>query len=191
VFERLLEKLVAALNTSGIPYMVIGGQAVLLYGEPRLTKDIDITLGIDPSQGMRLLDMLGRLDMKVLVDDPCDFLRKTFVLPALDKESGIRVDFIFSLSEYELAAIDRAPLVQIGESQIRFVTVEDLIIHKIIAGRQRDLEDVKAVLIKNPKFDRDYVYGWIRDFDASLSVDFELRLNLIVQQLTKSGLLAK
>jgi hypothetical protein len=25
--------------------MVIGGQAVLLYGEPRLTKDIDITLG--------------------------------------------------------------------------------------------------------------------------------------------------
>jgi len=26
--------------------MVIGGQAVLLYGEPRLTRDIDITLGI-------------------------------------------------------------------------------------------------------------------------------------------------
>jgi hypothetical protein len=26
--------------------MVIGGQAVLLYGEPRLTKDIDIALGI-------------------------------------------------------------------------------------------------------------------------------------------------
>jgi hypothetical protein len=25
--------------------MIIGGQAVLLYGEPRLTKDIDITLG--------------------------------------------------------------------------------------------------------------------------------------------------
>jgi hypothetical protein len=25
--------------------MVIGGQAVLIYGEPRLTRDIDITLG--------------------------------------------------------------------------------------------------------------------------------------------------
>lgn len=27
--------------------MVIGGQAILLYGEPRLTRDIDITLGIN------------------------------------------------------------------------------------------------------------------------------------------------
>jgi len=26
--------------------MVIGGQAVFLYGEPRMTKDIDITLGM-------------------------------------------------------------------------------------------------------------------------------------------------
>lgn len=29
--------------------MVIGGQAMLLYGEPRLTKEIDITLGVDLS----------------------------------------------------------------------------------------------------------------------------------------------
>ena len=27
--------------------MIIGGQAVLLYGEPRLTRDIDITLGVN------------------------------------------------------------------------------------------------------------------------------------------------
>lgn len=27
--------------------MIIGGQAVMVYGEPRLTKDIDITLGVD------------------------------------------------------------------------------------------------------------------------------------------------
>jgi hypothetical protein len=30
--------------------MVIGGQAVLLYGEPRLTRNIDITLGIDVNE---------------------------------------------------------------------------------------------------------------------------------------------
>ncbi len=29
--------------------MVFGGQAVLMYGEPRFTQDIDITLGIDTS----------------------------------------------------------------------------------------------------------------------------------------------
>jgi hypothetical protein len=46
MFKKLLKKIANELNNNNIPYMVIGGQAVLLYGEPRLTKDIDITLGI-------------------------------------------------------------------------------------------------------------------------------------------------
>jgi hypothetical protein len=37
--------------------MVTGGQAVLLYGEPRLTKDIDVTLGVDTDHLARLLDV--------------------------------------------------------------------------------------------------------------------------------------
>ena len=46
MLESLLEKTAAALENAAIPYMIIGGQAVLVYGEPRLTKDIDITLGV-------------------------------------------------------------------------------------------------------------------------------------------------
>ena len=46
MFQLLLKKIAFELSSNSIPYMVIGGQAVLLYGEPRLTKDIDITLGI-------------------------------------------------------------------------------------------------------------------------------------------------
>lgn len=46
MFQKLLKKIANELSAHNIPYMVIGGQAVLLYGEPRLTKDIDITLGI-------------------------------------------------------------------------------------------------------------------------------------------------
>jgi len=43
--ERLFKKTARELSSQNIPYMVIEGQAVLLYGESRLTKDIDITLG--------------------------------------------------------------------------------------------------------------------------------------------------
>jgi len=46
MFQKLLKKVANELNTHNIPYIVVGGQAVLLYGEPRLTKDIDITLGV-------------------------------------------------------------------------------------------------------------------------------------------------
>jgi hypothetical protein len=45
MFETLLERIALALEQAAVPYMVIGGQAVLLHGEPRLTKDIDVTLG--------------------------------------------------------------------------------------------------------------------------------------------------
>lgn len=41
MFKKILEKLAKELNNSKIPYMVIGRQAVLIYGEPRITKDID------------------------------------------------------------------------------------------------------------------------------------------------------
>ncbi|MBI4745658.1 MAG: hypothetical protein HY786_03715, partial [Deltaproteobacteria bacterium] len=48
MFEEILARIGAALDKYNIPYMIIGGQAVLLYGEPRLTRDIDITLGVSP-----------------------------------------------------------------------------------------------------------------------------------------------
>ena len=41
MFQDLLKRVAGELSRNAIPYMVIGGQAVLLYGEPRLTKDID------------------------------------------------------------------------------------------------------------------------------------------------------
>ncbi len=41
MFEEILSKIGASLNKHKLPYMIIGGQAVLLYGEPRLTRDIE------------------------------------------------------------------------------------------------------------------------------------------------------
>jgi len=55
MFARLLGKIATALNKDKIPYMVIGGQAVLVYGEPRATKDIDVTLGLG-IEGLPRLD---------------------------------------------------------------------------------------------------------------------------------------
>ncbi|MDI7252255.1 MAG: hypothetical protein QME89_06820, partial [Actinomycetota bacterium] len=56
--------------------------------------------------------------------------------------------------------------------EVKFASLEDLIIHKVIAGRPRDLEDVKVVLARNQEFDRDYVLSWLREFDRALQTDF-------------------
>jgi hypothetical protein len=182
VFKRLLERIGRALKKAQIPYMIIGGQAVLLYGEPRLTRDIDITLGIDLKELERVKAILPKLDLEILVKDERLFVEKTMVLPTLETRSGIRVDLIFSFSPYEMGAIERARAVRLGRSDVMFASPEDLIIHKVIAGRPRDLEDVKNILVKQVDLDFVYVRKWLDEFDHSLGEKFKERFDQIVEE---------
>jgi hypothetical protein len=152
--------------------MVIGGQAVLLYGEPRLTKDIDITLGIGVDKLEKIISLIRFLRLKILVDTFEDFVKKTMVLPVMDEKSGIRIDFVFSFSPYERQAIEKAKNVKIGATTVKFASLEDVVIHKVIAGRARDIEDIKSILLKNPVYDYQYIVRWLKEFDNALSTKF-------------------
>ena len=183
MFRELLKRLAQGLEHAGVPYMVFGGQAVLLYGELRVTRDIDVALGVEPREAAPVLAMIGELGLQILVSDVEEFLRQTFVLPAMDPETGIRVDFVFSLSRYEREALRRAGRVAIDGVDVRFISVEDLIIQKVIAGRPRDLEDVKTVILKNPGFDRDYVENWLQQFDQELDSQFLFVFQQMIAEL--------
>lgn len=165
MFERLLERLATALEGHSIAYMVIGGQAVLLYAEPRLTRDIDITLGLSVNRLPTLLRAIGPLGLRIRVENPEEFARQTMVLPCEEAASSIRVDFIFSNSPYEAEALSRVNRVTVGGSRVCYASVEDLVIHKLVAGRPRDIEDVRGVLLRNPGYDREYVQRWLADFE--------------------------
>jgi predicted nucleotidyltransferase len=171
MFEQLLAKIAVALKNEGIPYMVIGGQAVLLYGEPRLTKDIDVTLGLEVERLPVVKAMIERLNFQPLsLDD--QFTRETMVFPCADPNTGIRVDFIFSFSPYEQQAMERVKTVLLGGASVRFASAEDVVIHKVIAGRPRDIEDVRSILMKNKNLDRDYIQDWLTAFSETLQEPF-------------------
>jgi len=179
MFTELLEQLGLALNASAIPYMLIGGQAVLLYGEPRLTRDIDLTLGIGPEHLPDLLKMVEAIGLQVRVADAMQFVTQTMVLPCEQPGTGIRVDFLFSSSPYEQQALQRARVVTIGRAELRFAALEDLIIHKVIAGRPRDLEDVRTMLLKNPNVDAAYIRQWLEEFERALAEPYPQRFEEI------------
>jgi predicted nucleotidyltransferase len=176
MFQRLLQQLATALDARSIEYMLIGGQAVLVYGEPRLTKDIDVTLGIGPDRLNDILAMIKELCWKVLVEQPEAFVRSTLVLPCRDPETGIRIDLIFSFSPYERQALQRVNRVKVGGVDVRYASLEDVIIHKLVAGRPRDIEDVRMLLLKNSKVDRDYLDVWLTQFQEALDVPLLQRL---------------
>lgn len=171
MFEKIICSISSELKRRHIPYMLIGGQAVLLYGEPRLTRDIDITLGINVDKIEDVIAVASDLALKILPENIEDFVRKTMVLPAVHEETGIRIDFIFSFSPYERQAIAQAKTVRMLDQDINFATPEDVVIHKIVAGRPRDMEDVRGILLKTPDIDIAYIRQWLNDFSAGLEDD--------------------
>ena len=64
MFEEIISRIASALKNRHIPYMIIGGQAVLLYGEPRFTRDIDITLGVNVDLLEEVLSIANELSLK-------------------------------------------------------------------------------------------------------------------------------
>jgi Nucleotidyltransferase of unknown function (DUF6036) len=171
MFQSLLAKLAQALEGANIPYMVIGGQAVLLHGEPRLTRGIDITLGLDASVASKVLDIVHAIGLTASVDDVHGFVQKTNVLPLTEASTSLRVDLIFSFTSYESEAIQRAVKVQTGGSAVSFATPEDLIIHKLVAGRPRDLEDVAGILLRHEQLDERYLERWLPVFKTVVHRD--------------------
>ena len=65
--ERALVRLALTLSANGIPYMIIGGMANVVCGEPRATLDIDATVWVDDEeigQTVSLLAKVFRLDFR-------------------------------------------------------------------------------------------------------------------------------
>ena len=168
MFQSLIARMAVALTAHRISYVITGGQAVLLYGEPRLTRDIDVILGASIS---RLPDLLKAIEDMALIpvpDNVRSFVEKTMILPVHHEETGVRVDFTFSLSPYTIETIARARWVAMSGQKVAFTSAEDLIIYKIFAGRPRDLEDVRSILLRNPGSDSAYIHRWLGEFDKSV-----------------------
>ncbi len=182
MYKELITKIAHLLNEQNIPYMIIGGQAVLLYGEPRFTRDVDISLGLDAEGFLLIKNICELLSLRILPDKPQAFVQDTMVLPCMEEETGIRIDFIFTNTEYEHNAIKKAAVFDFGGIPVHFAGKEDVIILKIIAGRERDFEDIRSILLKNKDIDENYIVKNLKIFDDLMDTNIlnkwlELRAN--------------
>jgi hypothetical protein len=165
--ERAIADIVATLESLHVNYALIGGIANAVWGEPRATVDVDVTISVDDQQIPDTIDALARR-FRIAVQDPLRFVRDTRVLP-LDAANGVRVDVIFGLLSMELDAIRRARTVQLAGASVRVVTPEDLILMKVISDRPRDIADAEAVARRQAhNLDLDYLEPRIKELATSL-----------------------
>jgi predicted nucleotidyltransferase len=170
MLQSLLVRIAKALDAAGLPYMVIGGQAVLAYGFTRLTDDIDLTLGVAPDRLAEVHHAIEGAGLKPLADD--SFVAEALVLPCVDPSTSTRVDLIFSFAGYERVALDRTKVFELSGHDVRFASVEDVLIHKIVASRVHDLRDAEELLVRHERsIDQSYMTHWLTAFGEALDQD--------------------
>ena len=153
VLEQAVGALARFLDERRVPYMVIGGIANLVWGEPRSTLDVDAALLMEETAWPAFIKDLRRA-FRIIPRKPIEFLHDTHVLPVETRE-GVRIDLIWATLPYEHKAIARAMLEHVAGHQVRVCRPEDLIIHKIISNRPKDRGDVQAIIRhQGPRLDR-------------------------------------
>lgn len=152
--DDALTTLAAWLEREHVPYMVIGGFAVTVWGEPRFTRDLDVTVSVPAEQLRPTIERLCS-QFTCLVTDPQKFVTDTRVLPVTVQT--VPVDIVFAALPYEEAAIARARRLSLKNGSVQICSPEDLILHKIVSSRARDREDIEGVF-RYRHAELDYVY---------------------------------
>jgi predicted nucleotidyltransferase len=168
--EEALAALVRHLDAHLVPYMVVGGIANMVWGEPRATLDIDVTVWVDDPNLAQAIQAF-KSAFHVLVHDPESFVSQTRVLP-VETSHGVRVDVIFGQLPFEEEAIRRARDIAMAGTTVRVCSAEDLVLMKIISDRERDLGDARGVVRRRiDELDRAYLEPRIRELAQLLERD--------------------
>lgn len=129
----------------GLEPVLIGALAAARYRmAPRFTTDVDFLV-------RRMGDLVEDVradgyDVHVMAEPGGE----PYV--AFIRGPGTKVDVLVAETEYQELALDRAV--------DGVLTVEDVLVHKLLAGRPRDGDDVSSILASGRAFDETYVARW-------------------------------
>jgi len=156
------------LQPLNLPMAVMGGLALATWKHVRATRDIDLLLGIGETELNLLLQTLAAADIRPKREPPVITLGNLRVIQLLyeppDTFMPLQVDLLLATSAYHRAALARrisTPLADL-DLEITVLTCEDLLLHKLLAGRMIDRADAAALLRANRNsLDLNYLAHWI------------------------------
>ena len=165
----LLRALSAALRVHGCRWYLFGAQAVTIWGRPRLTTDVDVTIQLGSGRTEALLATLATAGFRLGFAATDAFVRVTRVLPLVHESSGMPLDIVLGGPGLEDQFLDRAITVRIGELSVPVISPEDLIVTKVLAGRAKDIEDIRGLLAaRAASMDIAYVRGTLAAIEEAL-----------------------
>lgn len=154
----LYDDVYAALDAADVPYVVVGGMAVVLTGHVRATVDLDIVVDLEPGPALRAVQALQAVGLRPRVPVAAEELadpavrarwiedKHMQVLSFFDPQHVAReVDVFVSHPIDFRVLISAAVPTQVGGRTVPVASPHHLIEMKRAAGRPQDLADVAAL----------------------------------------------
>jgi hypothetical protein len=163
--EELVQRLIVALDASGISYVLVGSLSSNYYGVSRSTQDADIVVSCPAGKITELLRALGEEFER---DPQMAFETVTATSKVLlrVKQTGFQVEvFFLSNDEHDQQRFTRRRRVNVFGREAFLLSVEDVLVTKLrwlhLAGRRKDEDDIRAVMrIQQNSVDWPYVESW-------------------------------
>lgn len=147
-----LESIAEILDDEQIDWALIGALAANRYRSTvRFTTDLDVMAQAHAGLPERLRAAGYAVEVIADAGDPPHMLRC--------HRGAEQVDILYPVVEYQQIALDR--------SVDHVLTAEDVIIHKLIAWRLRDRDDIRSIIEAGSPLDLAYIDRWANEWDVA------------------------
>ena len=161
---EILKDVIGRLERVGAAYMVTGSTAVNFYAVPRMTRDIDVVVALQPNDVQRIVELF-EADYYLDGLAVSDAVARESSFNAIHFTALVKVDFIVRKSSaYRRTEFDRRRRLSFGNLEVWVVAPEDLILSKLDWARDsrsdRQLGDVRSLLHSEQSLDLHYLESW-------------------------------
>lgn len=146
--EQILNLVCGFLNNSNIDYVIVGGFAVLFYGAPRTTMDIDYVIQLDDENIPVLIKFLQENGFHADEYDMRAALKEKSHCTVEDKETMFRLDIKGVYSEMDERALRNKRKVELNDIAVWIASPEDTIVNKLVFAREQDIKDALGIFVR-------------------------------------------
>lgn len=143
-FDTFCRHAFTFLEDRGARYLVVGGLAVIAVGEPRTTADADAIIFMSPDEVGALIKHAAAAGFELREDVERERLETTGTIRF--RRGRFQIDLITASLPFEEVAYQRAGFHELFGIRLPFPSPEDLILFKVLAGRDKDILDAIGVV---------------------------------------------
>ena len=176
--DEVLKELLRTLEEAGLQHALMGGYAVVSWGVPRATYDVDILVESASERLQRCFEIAERRGFQI--DDSyktgwrdrlCDMQLVKLRMSRAGRP--VTSDLFLVATPFQHSAFARRRIVLVpglGRG-VPVITAADLILFKLLANRPKDRVDVQNVLTVQGVPDADYLRSWAQKLNVTKELE--------------------